>query len=87
MGKNSRKKLNRKSAPPARFNSAWPLLSQSTMLFVVGIAIIAYGTAAFQYTRWNRDYNRAIHPSFHPWAIVVGVILVYFSSRKSKGQG
>jgi hypothetical protein len=41
-----------------------------------GIALISYGSAAFMYSRWDYEYNRHVHPVFHPWAILLGCGLV-----------
>jgi hypothetical protein len=51
-------------------------------LFVIGILVIAYGTAAMQYSRWNHAENALVHPVFHPWAIVVGLTLLVISIKK-----
>ena len=58
------------------------LPDRSTWLFVLGIAALSYGSAATQYSRWDHRYNAHVHPVFHPWAIVLGVILVWPSVRK-----
>jgi hypothetical protein len=54
-----------------------------TWLFVLGIAFLSYGTAAFMCSRYNHEYNRHVHPVFHPWAILVGCGLVWYSVRNS----
>jgi hypothetical protein len=36
------------------------------------MALFSYGSAAFMYSRSNHEYNRHVHPVFHPWAIILG---------------
>jgi hypothetical protein len=45
---------------------------------------LSYGTAAFQYSRSNHSENAHVHPVFHPWAIIVGVLLTVASYRIKK---
>jgi len=49
--------------------------------------MLAYGTAAFQYSRWNHAENAKAHPVFHLWAIMVGVGLIVISYKMSKRNG
>jgi hypothetical protein len=46
--------------------------------------VLAYGTAAMQYSRWNHRENALVHPVFHPWAIVFGLALIVLSYTKWK---
>jgi hypothetical protein len=87
MGNASRAKKNRTPAPYPR-PSLWSyLLDSSTALFVIGIVVLSYGTAAVLYSRWNHAENVHVHPVFHPWAIVVGLVLLGVSLRmKSKAS-
>ena len=57
-------------------------LDRSTWAFVIGVFVLAYGTAAMQYSRWNHAENAHVHPVFHPWAIVLGVALIVLSLTK-----
>ena len=79
MGTRSRNKKNRKPLPPPHFNGGGGWLSGSTMLFVLGIFVTSYGIAAMQYSRWDHTYNSHVHPVFHPWAIIVGLVLISIS--------
>ena len=80
MGR-SRAKANRVSTPLPRFTFSSLLLSRSTILFVLGVFLLAYGSAAMQYSRWDHGFNRHVHPVFHVWAIVVGLLLIVVSYR------
>lgn len=48
--------------------------------------MLAYGTAAMQYSRWNHAENAHVHPVFHLWAIILGVAMIVFSYRKPKDR-
>jgi uncharacterized membrane protein HdeD (DUF308 family) len=61
-------------------------LDKSTWAFVIGVFVLAYGTAAMQYSRWNHAENAHVHPVFHPWAIVLGVALIVLSLTKWKDK-
>jgi hypothetical protein len=56
--------------------------SASTWLFALGVFVFSYGSAAMQYSRSNYRYNATVHPVFHPWAIAVGMLLIWLSVRK-----
>ncbi len=85
MGKQSRAKRNRVPAPVPRFSMRSYSLDRSTpWLFVIGIFVLSYGTAAMQYSRWNHAENAHVHPVFHPWAIVVGIALIVLSYKMLK---
>jgi hypothetical protein len=84
MGIASRAKKNRTSAPYPRPLLRSYLPDSSTALFVIGIVVLSYGTAAMQYSRWNHAENVHVHPVFHPWAIVVGLVLLGVSLRKMR---
>jgi hypothetical protein len=86
MGKRSRGKRNRTPPPIPRSPTSSFSLYKSTGVFVAGILMLAYGTAAFQYSRWNHSENAKVHPVFHLWAIIVGVALIVISYRMSKGR-
>jgi hypothetical protein len=84
MGKASRAKKNRTPAPYSG-TSFWSYLPDgSTVLFVIGVFVLSYGTAAMQYSRWNHTENAHVHPVFHPWAIVLGVVLLGVSLKKKR---
>ena len=84
MGKNSRRKSNRLPTRPPQFYFGWPWLTGSTALFVLGVLLISYGTAAMQYSRWDHAYNRTVQPVFHPWAILLGIAFIVMSYLKPK---
>jgi hypothetical protein len=50
-------------------------------MFVAGVFIAAYGSSAMQYSRWDHAYNATVHPVFHPWAVIVGVLMIIFALR------
>ena len=86
MGKASRAKKNRSTAPYSR-SSVWSyllFLDRSTILFVAGVLVFSYGTSALQYSRWNHSENAHVNPVFHPWAIIVGVVLTVASYKIKK---
>jgi len=80
MGKNSRAEQNRTPAPLRRslfmelFRNGWLWVSTAGILFFM------YGTSFM----FNRQWD---HRVFHPWAIVVGVVLVMIALIKQKGDG
>jgi uncharacterized membrane protein HdeD (DUF308 family) len=82
MGKRSRAKRNRTPSALPRFSFSSFGLDKSTWAFVVGMFLLAYGTAAMQYSRWNHRENALVHPVFHPWAIVLGLALIVLSYTK-----
>ena len=84
MGKSSRAKRNRVRAPVPRFSMKSFSLDRSTWIFVIGIFVLSYGTAAMQYSRWNHAENARVHPVFHPWALVAGIALIVLSYKMPK---
>jgi hypothetical protein len=34
------------------------------------------------YSRWKHAENAHVHPEFHPWAIIVGIVLLVVSYKK-----
>ncbi len=86
MGKRSRAKHERESAPVPRFSLSWFVLDRSTWVFVFGVLLLSYGTAGMQYSRWNHAENAHIHPVFHPWAIAVGIVLIVLSYKLAKSN-
>ena len=82
MGKSSRAKRNRVPAPVPRFSMK--SFSLDRWMFLIGIFVLSYGTAALQYSRWNHAENARVHPVFHPWAIVVGIALIVLSYKMPK---
>jgi hypothetical protein len=46
------------------------------LLVVGGLYFTAFGLSAFSYSRWDHARNRFIHPVYHPWAIVVGLLMI-----------
>ena len=84
MGRASKRKQNRTVAPYARL-PLWSYLPDgSTWLFVAGVFLLAYGTAAMQYSRWNHTANAQVHPVFHPWAILVGVGVICLAIKRTR---
>jgi hypothetical protein len=84
MGKASRGKKNRTPAP-YRGESFWSYLPDgSTLLFVIGVFVFSYGTAAMQYSRWNHAENAHVHPAFHLWAVVLGLALIGVSLKSKR---
>lgn len=53
-------------------------------MFMIGVCVLSYGTAAMQYSRWNHAENAHVHPVFHPWAIIVGIALIVLSYNTPK---
>jgi hypothetical protein len=84
MGKRSRLKRGRTPAPLGRFSLKEYWLDRSTLLFIAGVLLFAYGSSAMQYSRWDHVYNATVHPVFHPWAAVVGVIAVVIAVRNTR---
>jgi hypothetical protein len=87
MGKHSRAKLNRPPAPVPRLSLRSFSLSRSTWVFVLGVLTLTYGAAGMQYSRWNHAENARVLPVFHPWAIVVGIVVIVLSYRMSRPEG
>jgi tryptophan-rich sensory protein len=56
----------------------------STWAFVLGVISLGYGSSAFMYKRWDHEYNKHVQPAFHPWAIALGVLLIWIAVRKPK---
>jgi hypothetical protein len=84
MGRASKRKKNRSPEPLIR-PSAWSYLPDGpTWLFVVGVLLLAYGIAAMQYSRWNHAANRLVRPVFHPWAVVLGVGVIWLAIMKTR---
>jgi hypothetical protein len=81
MGRKSRSKAERNPAPLDSLPVKGYLLSPSTLMFVAGVFIAAYGSSAMQYSRWDHAYNATVHPVFHPWAVIVGVLMIIFALR------
>jgi uncharacterized membrane protein HdeD (DUF308 family) len=86
MGKRSRSKHNREPAPLTRLPLSSYLPDRATVLFVFGVVLIVFGTPAIQYSRWNHAENAHVHPVFHLWLIVLGLIGLFLSFRKSRDQ-
>jgi len=84
MGQASRRKRNRTPALETRLPLTSYLPDGPTWLYVFGITLLAYGTAAMQYSRWNHAANRLVHPVFHPWAIVLGIGLTWLAIKKTR---
>lgn len=84
MGRASRRKQNRGPQPLTRPSVLSYLPDGPTWLYVVGIVLLAYGTAALQYSRWNHAANRLVHPVFHPWAIALGLGVTWLAIKKNR---
>jgi hypothetical protein len=65
MGKGSRAKRNRVGAPVPRFSMKSFSLDRSTWIFVIGIFVLSYGTAAMQYSRIMLRMLASIPLSIH----------------------
>jgi hypothetical protein len=67
----------------------WPAFS----VFVGGMYLAAYGSAACQHSRWETRAEAArIVNVYHPWAIVLGLAMVvvglrYAGKGAAKGRG
>jgi len=82
MGRASKRKQNRTAAPYTRL-PLWSYLPDgSTWLFVAGVFLLAYGTTAMQFSRWNHTANALVHPVFHPWAILIGVGVICLAIKR-----
>jgi predicted ABC-type exoprotein transport system permease subunit len=84
MGRASRRKHDRVTQPITRPSVLSYMPDGPTLLFVVGIVLLAYGTAAMQYSRWNHAANRLVHPVFHPLAIVLGVVVTWLAIKRTR---
>jgi hypothetical protein len=84
MGKSSRAKSNRVPAPVPRLSMKSFSLDRSTWMFLIGIFVLSYGTAALQYSRWNHVENASVRPVFHPWAIVGGIAIIVLSLTRRR---
>lgn len=83
MGKASRGKRDRVSAPVTRSPMASYLPSRATLLFVAGVIVLTYGLGTLKYSRWDHAYNRTLGPPTpHIWAIVVGVGLLVYTYKR-----
>jgi hypothetical protein len=69
-------------APVESFQPRGYLPDRWTLMFVAGIYVTAYGLSVMQYSRWDHAYNAAVHPVFHPWAVIVGILMIVLSLRK-----
>jgi len=56
------------------------------VLFIGGVYVAAYGLSATRYSRWDHTYNARVHPVFHPWAIAVGVVMIWIAIRKTRSS-
>jgi hypothetical protein len=56
-------------------------MTKGTITFCAGVLLISFGLAGFQYKRWDHAYNRTVIPVFHPWAILVGIALIWYSRQ------
>jgi hypothetical protein len=64
------RQIKRGSAKKSATTNYWPAL-----LFVGGIYFASFGVSAFRYSRWDHAHNALVHPVYHPWAIVVGLLM------------
>jgi hypothetical protein len=51
--------------------------TKGTLCLVGGVLLLSYGDSAILYSRWNHAENAHVIPVFHPWAIVVGLLLFF----------
>jgi len=84
MGKKSRAKDNRTSKPPGIVRLGGCRPSRSTILFVVGCLLEAYGLSATLYSRWDHAADLQVKPVFHLWAVVVGLLVIVYSVRSTR---
>jgi len=45
-------------------------------LFMGGIYFISFGLSAFRYSRWANAHDALVHPVYHLWAVVVGLLMI-----------
>jgi hypothetical protein len=38
---------------------------------------LSYGDGAILYSRWNHAADAHVVPVFHPWAVVLGMLLIF----------
>jgi hypothetical protein len=84
MGKKSRLKHNRpmqEFTETGNFNSWFDWIDRYTILFVLGVYATCYGLSACQYSRWDHEFNKHVTPVFHPWATILGIVMIVISIR------
>jgi hypothetical protein len=84
MGRKSRAKRSRASAPLGRAGFGGYRLDRSTLLFVGGVLLAAWGMSAMRYSRWDHTFNAHVQPIFHPWAILAGFLVIIYSIRSTR---
>lgn len=87
MGRRSRAKRDkiRNSNPELGRKGYLPEGIGRALLFIVSVYVICFGLSAMRYSRWNHAANARIEPVYHPWAIVLGIVLLVIS-LKMKGK-
>jgi hypothetical protein len=59
------------------------LPSRATIIFVLGVLVLWYGTGTMKYSRWDHRYNATLGPPTpHVWAIILGIALVVYTYKK-----
>jgi hypothetical protein len=82
MGRASREKRYRKPAPYREPPKSY-LPTRGTLLFVLGVFVLSYGSGTMKYSRWDHRYNATLGPPTpHLWAIVVGIALLIYAYKK-----
>jgi hypothetical protein len=67
----SEKQIKRASVKKSATTNYWPAL-----LFMGGIYFISFGLSAFRYSRWANAHDALVHPVYHLWAVVVGLLMI-----------
>jgi hypothetical protein len=55
---------------PSRLWIVW------AVMFVAGTFIMAFGFSVMQFKRWDHAFDATVQPVFHPWAVVVGMLMM-----------
>jgi hypothetical protein len=82
MGRASRAKRNREPAPYGQpLRNYFP--TRATILFVLGVFVLWYGTGTMKYSRWDHRYNATLGPPTpHVWAIILGIAVLVYTHKK-----
>jgi hypothetical protein len=59
----------------------WPAL-----LYVGGLLFLLFGTGAYRYRRGDYTYNRLLKPEYHPWSMVVGLLIILLAYRANDAE-
>lgn len=85
MGRKSREKHDRMGRPgkPVSWRFWDFRFERSTLLLIVGVLTLGFGLSAMQSSRWDHTH---ILPVFHPWAIVLGFLIIVYSFKSAKSS-